>query len=176
LVFNSELEKSLNEGVYQSTIILLSIRAILKNLPSRLSSFISTSERQSIASSDRKGEGQGRQPDIMFVVKYLGVFFEHVYLECSRLYCSQKKKVDDEINFGENNDGIYWVRKILKLDKEQFGIVGMQIAGNILHLNVLVRDKADIHRYFHIQLTEIPVQSSSVETVTKFKETLYVTY
>ena len=56
--FNSELAKSLNEGTYQSTVILLSIRAILKNLPFRLSSFISTSERQSIASADRKGEEQ----------------------------------------------------------------------------------------------------------------------
>ncbi|CAI2180557.1 15997_t:CDS:2, partial [Funneliformis geosporum] len=38
--FNSELAKSLNEGTYQSTVILLSIRATLKNLPFRLSSFI----------------------------------------------------------------------------------------------------------------------------------------
>ncbi|RIA88823.1 hypothetical protein C1645_825758 [Glomus cerebriforme] len=44
LVFNSELVKSLNEGTYQSTVILLSIRAILKTLPFRLFSFISTSE------------------------------------------------------------------------------------------------------------------------------------
>jgi hypothetical protein len=34
--FNSEIVKSLNEGTYQSTVILLSIRAILKNLPFRL--------------------------------------------------------------------------------------------------------------------------------------------
>ncbi|CAG8472657.1 11473_t:CDS:1, partial [Dentiscutata heterogama] len=61
LAFNSELAKSLRN------IILLSILAILKNLPSRLFSFIITSERQSIASSDRKGEGQGRKPDIMFM-------------------------------------------------------------------------------------------------------------
>ena len=82
--FNSELAKSLNEGTYQSTVILLSIRAILKNLPFRLSSFISTSERQSIASADRKGEGQvKRRPDIMYVIKYLDVFFELMYVECS---------------------------------------------------------------------------------------------
>src|SRR6266498_3994063 len=42
--FNSELVKSLNKGTYQSTVILLSIQVTLKNLPFRLSSFISTSE------------------------------------------------------------------------------------------------------------------------------------
>ncbi|CAG8530738.1 12900_t:CDS:1 [Racocetra persica] len=168
--FNSELAKSLNEGTYQSTVILLSIRAILKNLPFSLFSFISASERQSIASSDRKGKGRGRRPDIMFVIKYLEIFFELMYLECPRLYCDPRKKTDDEIKlWRETNDGIYWVRRVLKPEKEQFGIVGVQIAGNILHLNVLVRDIADIHRYLHIQSAEIP---SSADTVTKFVETL----
>ncbi|RHZ81018.1 hypothetical protein Glove_128g5 [Diversispora epigaea] len=86
--FNSDLAKSLNEGTYQSTVIFLSIWAILKNLPFGLSSFISTSERQSIASADRKGK-IGRKPDIMYVVKYLNVFFEIMYLKCSRLHCTQ---------------------------------------------------------------------------------------
>ena len=90
--------KSLNKGTYQSTVILLSIRVTLKNLPFKLSSFISTSEWQSIASADRKGKGQlERWPDIMYVVKYLDVFFELMYVECSRLYCNQQKKIDDEI-------------------------------------------------------------------------------
>jgi hypothetical protein len=86
-IFSSELAKSLNEGTYQSTVILSSIQVVLKNLPFRLSSFISTSERQSIASADRKSKGQmGRRPDIMFVLKYLENFFELLYVECSRLY------------------------------------------------------------------------------------------
>ncbi|CAG8460781.1 2073_t:CDS:2, partial [Scutellospora calospora] len=41
----------------------------------------------------------------------------------------------------EANDGLYWVRQSLNPAKEQFGIVDIQVAVNILHLNVLVRDK-----------------------------------
>ena len=149
-IFSSELAKSLNEGTYQSTVILLSIQVVLKNLPFRLSSFISTSERHSIASADRKGKGQGRRPDIMFVLKYLEVFFELLYVECSRLYCTRRKKKDDEIKlWRETNDGMYYVRKVLKPDKDQFGLVGVQVAGNMLHLNVLVRDKGNVHRYYN---------------------------
>ncbi|CAJ0769354.1 2600_t:CDS:2 [Entrophospora sp. SA101] len=39
--FNSDLARLLNEGTYQSTVIFLSIREILKNLPFGLFSFIS---------------------------------------------------------------------------------------------------------------------------------------
>ena len=77
----------------------------------------------------------------MFVLKYL-VFFELLYVECSRLHCTQQKKKDDEIKlWRETNDGTYYVRKVLKPDKDQFGVVGVQVAGNMLHLNVLVRDQ-----------------------------------
>ncbi|CAG8650832.1 5643_t:CDS:2, partial [Acaulospora morrowiae] len=70
----------------------------------------------------------GRQPDIMFVLKYLEVFFELLYVECSRLYCTQQKKKNDEIKlWRETNDGMYYVRKVLKPDKDQFGVVGVQI-------------------------------------------------
>ncbi|CAG8830440.1 38812_t:CDS:2, partial [Gigaspora margarita] len=68
--FDSEVVETLNEGTYQSTVIVPFILAVLKNLPFRLPSFISTSERESIASADRKGDGQmGRRPDIMFMQK-----------------------------------------------------------------------------------------------------------
>ena len=67
---------------------------------------------------------------------------------------------------------MFWVRKALKPEKDQFGIIGVQIAGNMLHLNVLIRDKANIHRYFHLQSAEIPVQMADVGVVTKFVETL----
>ena len=139
-----------------------------------MSSFISTSERQSIASADRKGKGQmGRRPDIMFVLKYLEVFFELLYVKCSRLYCTQQKKKDDEIKlWRETNDGMYYVRKVLKPDKDQFGVVGVQVAGNMLHLNVLIRDRANVHRYYHLQSAKIPVQLSDANVVAKFIETL----
>jgi len=86
---------------------------------------------------------------------------------------SEQKKTDDEIKlWRECNDGIYWVRKVVKPEKEQFGIVGVQIAGNMLHLNVLIRDDCNIHRYYRLQSAEIPVRISDVDVVTKFVETL----
>ncbi|CAG8787192.1 17802_t:CDS:2, partial [Cetraspora pellucida] len=135
-----------------------------------------TSEKQSIASANRKGEGgRGRRPDIMFLGDYLETTFELMYAEFSRLFCSPQKKTDDEIKlWREVNDGLYWVRQSLNPDKEQFGIVGIQVAGNIFHLNVLVRDKVNVHRYYHLQPVEIPVQCSAEGVVSRFIETLLV--
>ncbi|RHZ80849.1 hypothetical protein Glove_131g97 [Diversispora epigaea] len=99
----SEMAKTLNEGTYQFTVIVLTIRAVLKNLPLGPLSFISTSERQSIASADRRGTGR---------------------------------------------------------------------PGDTLHLNVLIKDKTNVHRYYHIQSTKIPVQFSDEDDVIKFVETL----
>ena len=48
----------------------------------------------------------------------------------------------------------------------------MQVAGNVLHLNLLVRDMVNVHRYYHLQSVEIPVQFSNEAVVTKFIETL----
>ncbi|CAG8742772.1 21140_t:CDS:2, partial [Racocetra persica] len=56
LEYKPEVAKTLNEGTYQSTVIVLLIQVALKNLPVKDSFFISTSEKQSIASTNRKGE------------------------------------------------------------------------------------------------------------------------
>ncbi|GES89966.1 hypothetical protein GLOIN_2v1873217 [Rhizophagus clarus] len=54
-----------------------------------------------------------------------------MYVKCSRLYCSQQKKIDDEIKlWRKSNNGMFWVHNVLKLEKDQFGIVGVQVAGN----------------------------------------------
>ncbi|CAG8746633.1 4920_t:CDS:1, partial [Acaulospora colombiana] len=159
--FNSDLTRSVNEGTYQSTVIVTTIQAVLKNLPTKSPFFVSTSEKQSIASANRKGGNKGRCPDIMFLGNYLETIFELMYIECSRLFCTPQKKTDDEIKlWREANDGLCWVRQSLNPAKEQFGIVGIQVAGNILHLNALVRDKVNIPRYYHLQSVEIPVQLS----------------
>ncbi|CAG8634224.1 42724_t:CDS:2 [Gigaspora margarita] len=170
---NFEVAGVLNEGTYQSTVIVPFIRAVLKNLPFRFL-FISTSERESIASADRKGDSKvGRRPDIMFMVKHLDVLFEIMYVECSRLVCTSQKKVDDDIKlWRECNDGMYYTRKTLHPDKDQFGIVGIQIAEDILHLNVLIRDKTNVNRYYNIESAKIPVQKSDETIVIKFVETL----
>ena len=119
----------------------------------------------------------GRRPDIMLIIKYLEITFELMYVEYSHLFCSSQKKTDDKIKlWRETNDGLYWTHKTLRPDKNEFGIVGIQVAGNMLHLNVLVRDKADIHRYYHLQSAEIPVQLSDESVVTKFVETLLLLY
>ncbi|CAB5382592.1 unnamed protein product [Rhizophagus irregularis] len=64
--FSSEFAKSQNKGTYVTNVIVPAIRATLKGLPLGRSSYVSSAERQSSASADRKGEGRtGRQPDII---------------------------------------------------------------------------------------------------------------
>ncbi|RHZ43982.1 hypothetical protein Glove_784g14 [Diversispora epigaea] len=68
--FDPEFAKLQSEGTYVNNVILPAIRATLKCLPLGKSTFVSSSERQSSASADRKGDGRlGRRPDIMFVMK-----------------------------------------------------------------------------------------------------------
>ncbi|RIA92764.1 hypothetical protein C1645_763963 [Glomus cerebriforme] len=171
------------QGTYITNIIVPTIHAVLKDLPFGKSSYVSTSEKQSIASADRRGEGySGRRPDIMFVLKHGEYIYELIYAECSRLL------------WREVNDGIFWTRKGCYPDKDKFGIIGIQVAGMFsfsyytfhhltmshtkigckLHLNVLVRDSGDIHRYYHLKSAEIPVQQSEEDVVAEFIETLLI--
>jgi hypothetical protein len=55
--FGTNFVESLNEGTYVTNMIVPAIRATLKNLLLRKSTFVSSSERQSSASADRKGDG-----------------------------------------------------------------------------------------------------------------------
>ncbi|CAG8794676.1 20074_t:CDS:2, partial [Racocetra persica] len=148
LALNFEVAGTLNEGTYQSTVIVPFIQAVLKDLLFR-SLFISISERESAASADRKGNGQaGRCLDVMFMVKHLDMLFEIMYVECSRLVCTPQKMIDDDVKlWREYND-------------EQFGIVEIQVAGDTLHLNVLIRDQTNVNRYYNIESAKIPVQKS----------------
>lgn len=58
--------------------------------------------------------------------------FELIFGECSRIFCDNNKKKNDEIKlWREVNDGMYWVRQACKPLKEQFGIIGIQVAGMI---------------------------------------------
>ena len=44
----------------------------------------------------------------------------------------RQKEQDDMIKlWQEANDGLYWTRKGCKLEKEYFGIIAVQIAGNL---------------------------------------------
>ncbi|CAG8448049.1 9026_t:CDS:2 [Ambispora leptoticha] len=174
--FGPELMKTQSEGTYVTDVIIPSIRASLKGLPHRQSAFISTAERQSIASADRKGDGYfGKRPDFMYLQKREGKIFELVFGECSRLLCSDIKKREDEVKlWRETNDGMFWVRQGCKPEKDQFGIVGIQVAGTEIQLNVLIRDNLDIHRYYHLKKTQIPIQWSdpTLSTLPEFVELL----
>jgi hypothetical protein len=94
-----------------------------------------SAERQSVASADRMQEGrQGKRPDFMHIIKLDGKIFELVFGECSRVICNDNKKHEDEIKlWREANDGMYWVRKLRKPEKEQFTIIGIQVAGNVFY-------------------------------------------
>ncbi|RHZ87263.1 hypothetical protein Glove_38g77 [Diversispora epigaea] len=76
-----------------------------------------TSEKQSVASANRKGDGfMGRRPDIMFVAKYRETIFELMYVECSHLICTAQKKIDDDVKlWRECNDGLFWVRQTVEI-------------------------------------------------------------
>ncbi|CAG8509297.1 9790_t:CDS:2, partial [Acaulospora morrowiae] len=123
--FGPEHAESLNEGTYVTNMILPALQASLKNLPYGKTCYITTFERQSIASADRRGEGRsGRRSDIIFV-----------------------KIEDDYVKlWREVNDGMYWVYKSRRPEKDQFGIIGLQVAGSLLRLSVLIRDSANVDR------------------------------
>ncbi|RHZ72309.1 hypothetical protein Glove_243g122 [Diversispora epigaea] len=152
--FDPEFAKLQSEGTYVNNVILLAIRATLKCLPLGKSTFVSSSERQSSASANRKGDGRlGRRPDIMFVMKRGEKNYELLYAECSRLTCTTRK---------EKNDGV-------KLWRET-----NDVAGKKLRLSVLIRDMSEVHRYYHLHESEIPIQQSAPSVVTKFIETLLI--
>nr|CAG8536263.1 4172_t:CDS:2 [Entrophospora candida] len=92
-----------------TNVIVPGIHATLNNLLLRKSTFVSISECQSVASTDRRGEGKsGRQPDIMFVEKHIGKYYKLMYIECSCLFCTTKKENDDSVKlWQETNDGMY---------------------------------------------------------------------
>ncbi|CAG8539771.1 4837_t:CDS:2 [Rhizophagus irregularis] len=105
-------------------------------------------ERQSIASSDRKGDGRGRRPDIMLVTNESDKLYELMYVECSRKS---------------------------KPEKGQFGIVGVQVAGPKLYLNVLIRDDVEVHRYYKLCESTIPINYSNDPSIlAEFIKTLLI--
>ena len=68
---------------------------MLKNLPIRKSGYISTAERQSMASKDRRGVE--KRPDIMFIASFHNRTYELIYSESSCIICNKQKKEDDQV-------------------------------------------------------------------------------
>jgi hypothetical protein len=170
-VFGPKLVKSQSEGTYMTNMIVPMIRASLKDLPIGKSGYISTAERQSIASKDRRGVG--KRPDVMFIASCNNRSYELIYGESSRIICDEQKKENDRVKtWREMNDGMYWAHKGCKPDKDDFGIIGIQVAGNEMHLNILIRDIDKIHRLYNLRTVEIPIQPTDGNTVFEFVETL----
>ncbi|CAG8598209.1 2260_t:CDS:2 [Paraglomus occultum] len=149
--FDPKFAKAQSEGTYVTDVIVPLLRVSLKKLPIRNTAFLSTAERQSQASADRKGEGkQGKRPDIMFI---------------------EERKDDDEVKlWREMNDGLYWVYSGSRPNKNEFGIAGVQIAGDMFHFNIIIKDMDDIHRLYHLYSVKIPIRPTGSSTVSSDKE------
>ena len=98
----------------------------------------------------------------MFISKEDGKFYELMYAECSRIVHTKQKEDDDEVKlWREANDGMFWAHKSRRLEKGQFGIIGIQVLGRMLRLNVLIRDDVEVHRYYKLRESEIPIHYSN---------------
>ena len=70
------------------------------------------------------------------------------------------------------NNKMYWAHKECKSDKDEFGIIEIQVTRTEMHLNILIRDMNEIHRFYNLHTVEIPIQPTDGNTVFKFVETL----
>jgi hypothetical protein len=91
---------------------------------------------------------------------------ELTYVEYSRIVCSTTKKENDEVKlWRETLDGASFVNIACRPTSNQFGIVGIQVVGTTINLNVLMNDAHRIPRYFHLDHADIPLDSSTPKRV-----------
>ncbi|CAG8704289.1 12949_t:CDS:2, partial [Dentiscutata erythropus] len=154
LTFGLEHAESLNERTYVTNMIVPAIQASLKNLLYGKNCYISIFKRQSIASSNRKGEERlGRRPDIIFVIKNKGKKYELMYSECLHLFCTSQKIDDNAVKL--------WCKTNNR---------------PLLRLTVLIRDGASVDQYYYLHELEISVQYSDSNIVAEFIKTLLILY
>jgi len=112
----------------------------------------------------------------MLVSKESDKLYELMYVECSRIFCNKQKEDDDNVKlWRETNDGMYWVQKSRKPEKGQFGIIGVQVAGQKLCLNILIRDKVEVHHYYKLRESIILIRYSHEPSVLiEFIKTLLI--
>ena len=70
------------------------------------------------------------------------------------------------------NNGMYQAHKECKLNKDNFDIIGIQIARTKIHLNILIQDMNEIHRFYNLCTVKILIQPTDRNTVFKFIKTL----
>ncbi|RHZ47830.1 hypothetical protein Glove_566g52 [Diversispora epigaea] len=134
---SSEIRGTQSEGTYVTDIIISLLQASLEDLPNS-DIFLSTAERQSMASKARKSFGPneersthktpiGKKPDVMVMAKYGGRIFELAYVESSRILCTRSKREDDSVKlWREALDGISFVGVACRPTNNQFDIVGIK--------------------------------------------------
>ena len=64
----------------------------------------------------------------------------------------------------ETIDGTNAINTLCRPAGNEFGVVGIQIAGLDMRLNVLVKDLGGIPRYFHLDHAEIPISPHLTNT------------
>ncbi|RGB24213.1 hypothetical protein C1646_773404 [Rhizophagus diaphanus] len=93
----------------------------------------------------------------------------------SRLICIDSKEENDKIKlWWEMNDGMVYVHKGCRPDKNEFGILGIQVAGEMMYLSVLIKDIDDIQHLYYLRSIIIPVQPTDAEILTHFVEAILV--
>ncbi|CAJ0905790.1 12575_t:CDS:1 [Entrophospora sp. SA101] len=98
----------------------------------------------------------------MLISKESNKLYELMYAECLRIICTiQKEEADSMKLWRETNDGMYWALKGRRVENSQFGIVGVQVSGCKLRLNVLIRDSVEVHRYYNLRESEISIRYSN---------------
>ncbi|CAG8526860.1 16450_t:CDS:10 [Gigaspora margarita] len=151
-----EFASDQSEGTYVTNVIVPLIHVTLNKLPIKKYAFLSSAERQSLASADRRE--RGKQPDIMFLEMCCKKIYKLMYIKCSHLICTNCKKKDDEAKlWREMNDEMCYVYKSCRPVRNKFGILGIQVAADMMHLNILIKDDDDIHRLFHLRSVKIPI-------------------
>ncbi|RGB22328.1 hypothetical protein C1646_677932 [Rhizophagus diaphanus] len=154
-----------SERTYISDVLLPLLHSSLSDLLHE-NICLSTAERQSIANKAQQsagviGERMGKKPDIMGMMKQEEKVLELIYAESSCIICTNSKKKNDKIKlWREALDGMSFIEALCRPLGNQFGIVGIQIAGTTIQLNVLMKDLGGIPRYFHLEHAEIPLSST----------------
>ncbi len=70
--------------------------------------------------------------------------------------CSNLKKSDGEVKlWRETLDRTNYISALCRPVGNQFSVVGIQVTGTTMYLNILVNDLAGIPRYFHLDHAEI---------------------
>ncbi|GES80988.1 hypothetical protein GLOIN_2v1632380 [Rhizophagus clarus] len=138
---NSTTRKEQSEGTYITDVVIPLLRASLEDMPNGNICLSTTAELSKQISKELRRK-------------------------CSRIIRNDTKKSNDEVKlWRETLDGISFVNLVCRPLNNQFGIVGVQVAGEDIYLNVLVNDAGGLSRYFHIDHAEIPLTVKSPRRV-----------